>query len=94
MNTPNTYEAALLEAYKLKSVSNWFGHSCATFTDLPQARRFLGALAIIRGSGLERIEPESVTTEDGREFWRVEYEPKTAEASALCSLVSLAYYGG
>lgn len=93
MNTANTYENALLEAYKLHSVSNWFGHSCATFNDLFTARRFLGALSTIKGSGLDCIEPERDTTKDGREFWRVVYEPKTAEAAALCELVSLAYYG-
>ena len=93
MNTTNTYENELLEAYTLHAVANWFGHSCATFNDLFMARRFLGALSIITGSGLECIEPEQDTTKDGREFWRVEYEPKTAEAAALCALVSRAYYG-
>ncbi|MBO4924523.1 MAG: hypothetical protein J5382_10435 [Bacteroidales bacterium] len=92
MNTVNNYENALLEGYHLNAVTGWFGLSCATFTDLSQARRFLDAVSAVKGSGLDMVEPESVADKKGRVFWRVEYQPITAEAYALLQLLSRAFY--
>ena len=92
MKTANAFENAYINALELHALGNWYGLSVYTFGDIETARRFLSALREISGSGCTMIEPEQDTDTQGRPFYRVENKPTTAMGSALCSLLSRAYF--